>query len=149
MNIIDYPELYRLLGSLDDFNPSQWSDTEAYIWDMFGQKSAVLVTDMASFSQITQEQGIVYYLGMIKKMQDIIAISATRHQGVVIKFSADNAFVLFNEVDQALREGVARDTAFEQLRSSQAHTREVQAVHCLNYARQLAIIPIAYDNSSG
>jgi len=69
---------------------------------MFGEESAVLVTYMASFSRFTQEQGIVYYLRLITKMQDTIAISASRHQGVVIKFVADNAFILINEAAQAL-----------------------------------------------
>jgi class 3 adenylate cyclase len=102
MNIIEHPRLYRLLGSASDLYQTQWKDIEQQVWDMFGKKATILVTDMSHFSQVTNELGIVYYLGMIKKMQDIIAMSVSRHQGQVIKFAADNSFSIFETVDQAI-----------------------------------------------
>lgn len=102
MNIIEHPRLYRLLGSASNLYQTQWQDIEQQVWDMFGKKSAILVTDMSHFSQVTNELGIVYYLGLIKKMQDIIAMSVSRQQGQVIKFVADNSFSIFDNVDQAI-----------------------------------------------
>jgi class 3 adenylate cyclase len=103
MNIIEHPRLYRLLGSLSVLPEQQWSEVEQDIWEMFEQTKAVLVTDMSQFSKVTKRHGIIYYLSMIKRMQDIVAMAVTRHKGQLIKFLADNSFSEFDSVDDALR----------------------------------------------
>jgi len=70
---------------------------------MFAQTKAVLVTDMSHFSKVTKQHGIIYYLAMIKRMQDIVALAVNRHKGQLIKFLADNSFSVFDSVDDALR----------------------------------------------
>lgn len=102
MNIIEHPRLYRLLTSMGDLSPQECGDIEKDLWNMFGQSAAVLVTDMSHFSKVTQQHGIIYYLAMIKRMQDIVALSVAKNSGQIIKFIADNSFSIFNSVDQAL-----------------------------------------------
>ncbi|KXI29250.1 adenylate/guanylate cyclase domain-containing protein [Paraglaciecola hydrolytica] len=102
MNLIEHPRLYRLLGSMADLTPDLWPQVEQDVWAMFEQTKAVLVTDMSHFSKVTKKHGIIYYLGMIKRMQDIIAMAVTKHNGTLIKFLADNSFSIFNTVDDAL-----------------------------------------------
>lgn len=102
MNIIEQPRLYRLLGSMSALNPEKWPEVERNIWAMFEQDRAVLVTDMSHFSAVTKQHGIIYYLAMIKRMQDILAMTVTRHNGTVIKFVADNSFSIFNRAEDAL-----------------------------------------------
>lgn len=103
MNIIEQPRLYRLLSSLSIVPEEQWSEIEQDIWDMFEQTKAVLVTDMSHFSKVTKQHGIIYYLAMIKRMQDVVAMAVTRHKGQLIKFLADNSFSVFDSVDDALK----------------------------------------------
>ncbi|MDC2891121.1 adenylate/guanylate cyclase domain-containing protein [Psychrosphaera algicola] len=102
MNIIEHPRLYRLLTSMGDLSPRECGDIEEDLWAMFGQDATVLVTDMSHFSKVTQQHGIIYYLAMIKRMQDAIALSVAKHKGLVIKFVADNSFSKFEDVDSAL-----------------------------------------------
>lgn len=59
----------------------------------------MLVTDMSHLSAITKQHDISYYLAKIKRMQDIIAMTVTRHQGTVIKSVAENSLAIFNWAD--------------------------------------------------
>lgn len=102
MNIIEHPRLYRLLTSMGDTSPEECGTIEDDLWQMFGQESTILVTDMSNFSKVTQQNGIIYYLAMIKRMQDIVALSVAKHKGTIIKFIADNSFSMFDDVDSAL-----------------------------------------------
>lgn len=103
MNIIEHPRLYRLLTSMGDLSPKECGDIEDDLWHMFGQHRAVLVTDMSHFSKVTQQHGIIYYLAMIKRMQDVVALAVAKHKGHIVKFIADNSFSIFDDVDTALR----------------------------------------------
>lgn len=103
MNLIEHPRLYRLLASLSVLPENQWPEVEQDVWNMFEQTKAVLVTDMSHFSKVTKQHGIIYYLAMIKRMQDVVAMAVTRHKGQLIKFLADNSFSVFDTVDDALK----------------------------------------------
>jgi len=139
MNIIEHPRLYRLLGSASDLYQTQWKDIEQQVWDMFGQKSTILVTDMSHFSQVTNELGIVYYLGMIKKMQDIIAMSVSRHQGQVIKFSADNSFSIFKTVEQALAAMIEVNQKMSLENRNSVESRDIKICAGIDYGEFLNI----------
>ena len=102
MNFIEQPRLYRALGALKEYNQDIWQEVEDDIWGMFGVNRAVLVIDMSHFTKITKEYGIIYYMTLIKRMQDAVALSIPRHNGQLINFLADNAFIVFNQVDDAL-----------------------------------------------
>jgi len=103
MNIIEHPRLYRLLTSMGDLSPEECGNIESDLWDMFGQHAAVLVTDMSHFSKVTQQHGIIYYLAMIKRMQDVVALSVAKNKGKIVKFIADNSFSIFDDIDSALQ----------------------------------------------
>lgn len=102
MNIIEHPRLYRLLATYSKVSGDQLQKIEDEVWDIFGQSATVLVIDMSGFSKITKQEGIIYYLSLIKRMQDTVAMAITRHHGTLIKFLADNAFVIFDAPQHAL-----------------------------------------------
>lgn len=102
MNIIEHPRLYRLLAGFMESEQQEKSVIEQEIWQMFGENKAILVTDMSHFSRVTKSHGIVHYLSMIKVMQDVVSMALPKHNGNLIKFLADNAFVLFDCVDDAV-----------------------------------------------
>ncbi len=139
MNIIEHPRLYRLLGSASNLYQTQWQDIEQQVWDMFGQKSAILVTDMSHFSQVTNELGIVFYLGMIKRMQDIIAMSVSRQDGQVIKFAADNSFSIFKNVEQAIATIVEVNEKMSLENSHSSECRDIKICSGIDYGEFLNI----------
>ncbi|WP_026375041.1 adenylate/guanylate cyclase domain-containing protein [Aestuariibacter salexigens] len=102
MNFIEHPSLYRALGQLIESDKYRSETVERDLWNIYGMEATVVVIDMTQFTKVTQAHGIVYYLSLIKRMQDCVSICIPRFNGTLIKFSADNAFLIFDTVEEAL-----------------------------------------------
>ena len=139
MNIIEHPRLYRLLGSASNAYPAQWQEVEDEVWQMFGQEALVLVTDMSYFTQVTNELGIVYYLTMIKKMQDIISMSVPRYNGNVINFVADNSFSIFTDINDAISAIVEINDKMSQINSLSPEARDIKICAGIDFGKFLNI----------
>ena len=61
---------------------------------------------MSGFSLLTRRYGIVHYLSMVRRMQEVTRPIVHDHSGSVVKFEADNGFAVFSR---------ARETAFAPL----------------------------------
>ena len=75
---------------------------DAAVWERFGCERSVLVVDMEGFTASTREQGIVHYLRLIQRMQEISAPMLDRHGGQLVRFEADNLFAVFEAPERAL-----------------------------------------------
>jgi adenylate cyclase len=75
---------------------------EAEAWAEYGKTGAILVLDMARFSQTTLDRGIVYYLALVRRMQVVVRPIVERYNGQVVKFEADNCFAEFPTAENAL-----------------------------------------------
>lgn len=95
-------------------DPARRADLERLIWQEFGCERAVLVLDMADFTRLSQQYGLVHYLSMIQRMRRIAAPVVVRKEGVILKFEADNAFVMFPDVEPALQCAFELDLAFRE-----------------------------------
>jgi adenylate cyclase len=64
----------------------------------------VLVLDMSGFSRLTQRYGIVHFLAMIDRMQDLVlpVVSAPQYGGRLLKLVADNVYAVFPDAPLAL-----------------------------------------------
>ncbi len=83
------------------------AEIEATLWREFGMERAVLVLDMAGFSELTQRHGIVHYLSMVRRMQATAEPVIAGYAGTLVKFEADNAYAMFPDVAAAV--SAARD----------------------------------------
>lgn len=86
---------------------------EAEIWERYGSEQVVFVLDMSGFSLLTRKYGIVHYLSMVRRMQLIVAPIVETYEGSVLKFEADNCFVVFPDTLPAIRAAIAMQLAFE------------------------------------
>lgn len=87
-------------------------DIESQIWTTFGTEAAVLVLDMSGFSLLTQKHGIIHYLSLVRRMHVTVEPIAERHGGQVVKFEADNGFLRFNTVADAISAAIEMNQAF-------------------------------------
>jgi adenylate cyclase len=94
-------ELNRLLEERS-LHPERASEIDAAIYATFGVTRAVLIMDMAGFSRTTIKHGVIHFLTMIHRMNEVTQPVIERHGGLLVKFEADNVFALFPLVDQAL-----------------------------------------------
>src|SRR5207253_11280484 len=94
-------ELSKLLQERNEY-PDRASTINAEIWETFGETHAVMVMDMSGFSRMTIKHGIIHFLAMIHRMNQIATPTVEEHDGAVIKFEADNVFAIFPNVELAV-----------------------------------------------
>ena len=83
------------------------------IWSLFGEKKAVMITDMSGFTVLTERYGPVHYLSMIRRMQMTTDPILKSHHGMVVKFEADTCFAVFDEPKHAVQAAIALNLAFD------------------------------------
>ncbi|HKC62183.1 MAG TPA: adenylate/guanylate cyclase domain-containing protein [Pyrinomonadaceae bacterium] len=98
-------ELSRLLQERNEY-PERAEAVDALIRETFGETYAVMVMDMSGFSRMTIKHGIMHFLAMIHRMNQIVAPTVSEHEGRVIKFEADNAFAVFDTVEAAIEAAI-------------------------------------------
>lgn len=100
------PSLSLINNYLCDFttccDANKRDEIATSVWQEFGRVGAVCIIDMCGFTKACREQGTIYYLSMVRRMQLIVEPIINRHQGSVVKFEADNCFAQFDTVADAL-----------------------------------------------
>jgi class 3 adenylate cyclase len=85
------------------------------IWDLFGERWAVMHTDLSGFSRRVAEFGIIHFLQTIRESFQLHAPVIDRHGGFLLKIEGDSMMVIFRNVDEAI------DCALEMQRVTYRH----------------------------
>lgn len=104
-------ELSQLLQERNEY-PERAEQIDARIRETFGETHAVMVMDMSGFSRMTLKHGVIHFLAMIHRMNQIVAPTVREHGGQVIKFEADNAFAIFETVEAAVEASIDMSRRF-------------------------------------
>src|SRR3954466_5830212 len=99
------------------------------IWDLFGERWAVMFTDLSGFSRRVQEFGILHFLQIIHEQRKILLPIVERHGGLLIKEEGDSLLVLFRRVERALDCGIAMQRACRMV--NERRKPEEQILLCL------------------
>lgn len=94
-------------------DPEKRKSLEQKLWTDYGRRVAVLCLDMSGFSELALRHGIVHYLSMVRRMQLTAKPIVESHEGIVVKFVADNCFAVFEEVAASIRASIALNLAFD------------------------------------
>jgi adenylate cyclase len=92
----DRDELRRLLQARNE-HPESLAEIDQAVRERFTRTLAVLVLDMTGFSRLTHRYGIVHFLAMIERMQELVlpVIALPRFEGRLLKLEADNVYAVF------------------------------------------------------
>ena len=72
------------------------------IWDLFGERWAIMYTDLSGFSRRVAEFGIIHFLQTIHEAFQLHAPVIDRHGGFLLKVEGDSLMVIFRNVTEAL-----------------------------------------------
>ena len=112
---------------------------EEDIWKQFGAERTVLVLDMSRFSLLTRRHGVVHYLSMVRRMQEIVRPIFHDHRGSVIKFEADNAFAIFPDPESGIRAAIAMNAAIDRENAGYPDEFEIGLSCGLDHGRILLV----------
>jgi len=76
------------------------------VWDLFGEEWCIMATDLAGFSRGVAEFGIIHFLQTIYESERILVPVVEDHDGILLKVEGDSFFVIFRNVQKALRASV-------------------------------------------
>lgn len=91
----------------------QVQQVESAIWDEFGTTRACLVLDSTGFTRTTRDKGIVHFLTVVAQMRNIAQAIIVQFHGLNYRFEADNIYVEFNQVDDAVKTALAIHAAID------------------------------------
>ena len=72
------------------------------IWDTYGVTKAIAVVDTSGFTARSIKEGILSTLVVINELSEIVTKDMETAHGKIIKFDADDAFLLFDTPEDAI-----------------------------------------------
>jgi class 3 adenylate cyclase len=82
------------------------ADTDAIdrrIWDLFGERWAIMFTDLSGFSRHAAKFGITHFLQIIHEKKKMLLPIVAAHDGILLKVEADSFLLIFRRADRALQ----------------------------------------------
>lgn len=81
------------------------------IWSLFGERWAVMFTDLSGFSRGVSDFGIIHFLQVIHQSLKLFTNEIDRHDGILLKVEADSLLVIFRQPANALACAIAMQQA--------------------------------------
>jgi len=85
------------------------------IWDLFGERWAIMFTDLSGFSRGVESFGIIHFLQVIYEHNVLVAPIIDEHQGFLLKVEGDSLMALFRRPESALRCAVEMQHACQRI----------------------------------
>ena len=128
-------EFYALIDRMNAASAGDRLRIEKDIRNQFEVEKAVFALDMSGFSLTVRREGILPYLGMIRRMQNITTPVITHFGGELVKHEADNVLALFDRPADAVRAALAINAKL----LTQTGERPVRVSIGIDFGRLLAI----------
>jgi class 3 adenylate cyclase len=109
------------------------------IWRLFGEKWALLYTDLSGFSRHVAEFGIVHFLQTIYESHRLLVPLIEKENGILLKTEGDSMLVLFRHASDALRCAVAMQKCTQEYSESRIDAEKVLLCVGVGYGEMLRI----------
>lgn len=123
----------------NESDPEKAEEVRQRIWDTFGTKGAVFISDMASFSSTSRKVGVCHFLKMIHRTRQIVAPVIEANRGVLLKCDADNCYAFFKSADDAIRASFDVNSALYEANDSFDIGEQVNLSVGIDFGRVLLI----------
>jgi class 3 adenylate cyclase len=109
------------------------------IWRLFGEKWAVLYTDLSGFSRRVAEFGIVHFLQTIYETHRLLVPLIEKDNGVLLKTEGDSLFVMFRHVNDAIRCALAMQKCTQEYNQTRIAAEKILLCVGIGYGEMLRI----------
>jgi adenylate cyclase len=83
------------------------SRVDEQIWNLFGERWAIMFTDLSGFSRRVADFGIIHFLQTIYESNRLLVPIIEEYSGILLKVKGDSLLVIFRSVDEAIECAVA------------------------------------------
>jgi adenylate cyclase len=77
------------------------------IWDLFGERWAVMFTDLSGFSRQVANYGITHFLQTMYESERLLVPIINAHDGILLKVEGDSLMVIFRRAESAVAAAIA------------------------------------------
>ncbi|RME23916.1 MAG: adenylate/guanylate cyclase domain-containing protein [Deltaproteobacteria bacterium] len=109
------------------------------IWDLFGERWAVMFTDLAGFSRNVAQYGIVHFLQTIFESQRVLVPCIEDHDGILLKTEGDSMLIIFRRVDNAARCAVDMQRRLKEYNRDRPEEEKIELCLGIGYGDVLRI----------
>lgn len=109
------------------------------IWRVFGEKWAVLYTDLSGFSRNVAEFGIVHFLQTIYESHRLLVPLIEKENGILLKTEGDSLIVMFRHVNDAIRCALAMQRCTQEYNKTRIDAEKVLLCVGIGYGEMLRI----------
>lgn len=130
------------LASLMEARSQEGADTDAIdrrIWDLFGERWAVMFTDLSGFSRNVEKFGILHFLQVIYQAEQLLLPIIESHDGILLKVEGDSYLVIFRNPHKAVGCAVAMQRSLREYNEDRAPETQVLLCVGLGYGDVLRI----------
>jgi class 3 adenylate cyclase len=115
----------------------EWIDRR--IWDLFGERWAVMFTDLSGFSRHVAEFGIIHFLQVIYESQRLLVPVIEEYDGVLLKREGDSLLVMFRNPAKAVACSIAMQGVLARYNQGREASEQVLLCVGLGYGDVLRI----------
>ncbi|MFQ5609978.1 MAG: adenylate/guanylate cyclase domain-containing protein [Woeseiaceae bacterium] len=133
----DFDSAIARFSDIDE--PADQDTARARIWEQYGVEGAVFISDMASFSSTSRKIGVCHFLKMIHRARKIIAPVIADNNGSLLKCDADNCYVYFDKVDDAIGASFDVNAALFQSNDRYTIAEQIYLSVGIDYGRVLLV----------
>ena len=109
------------------------------IWDLFGERWAIMFTDLSGFSRGVESFGIIHFLQVIYEHNILVAPIIDDHQGFLLKIEGDSLLALFRRPESALRCAVEMQHACQRVNKRRTAAEAILLCVGLGYGDVLRV----------
>jgi adenylate cyclase len=140
--------IHSLLEALDDRGdtPDARQRFDDAVWKARGRKGAVLVTDLSGFTRLTKKHGILHFLSVFRRCEQLCLPLIPRFGGELMKHEADDLIVLFPEAVQAIACGLEMQRATQDVSAGLPPDERVEMCIGVEYGTLLRLTDDAFGD---
>ena len=109
------------------------------IWRLFGEKWAVLYTDLSGFSRHVAEFGIIHFLQTIYESHRLLVPLIEKDNGILLKTEGDSLIVMFRHVNDAIRCALAMQLCTREYNKTRIDAEKVLLCVGIGFGEMLRI----------
>lgn len=115
------------------------SRVDEQIWNLFGERWAIMFTDLSGFSRRVADFGIVHFLQTIYESNRLLVPVIEEHSGILLKVNGDSLLVIFRSVVEAIDCAVAMQRCTREYNRDCAENEQVLLCVGIGYGDVLRI----------
>lgn len=109
------------------------------IWDLFGERWAIMFTDLSGFSRQVAAFGIIHFLQIIYESQRLFGPCIDHNDGILLKMEGDSMLVIFRNVRKAIAGSIAMQRCLEKYNEDRPDTEKIHLCIGLGFGEVLRV----------